>query len=132
VFLHGELEPRRQSESEFGGSLQSAIISRPSKQKGKETTSRNVVLMDRKFSNIKLQRPVALCRSDFAFRFLAVYVQRRLLFIVYHYMFRPNRPSSGVRVFVMKDSAAHCNAVLLIKAVVTITRRRENIDRRCT
>jgi hypothetical protein len=30
--------------------------------------------------NNKLQHPVALCRSDFAFRFLAVDVQRRLIF----------------------------------------------------
>jgi hypothetical protein len=30
-----------------------------------------------------------------------------------HYMFRPNQPSSGVQVVVMKDSAAQCNAVLL-------------------
>jgi hypothetical protein len=29
-------------------------------------------------------------------------------------MFRPNRPSSGVQVVVMKESAAHCNAVLLL------------------
>jgi hypothetical protein len=28
-------------------------------------------------------------------------------------MFRPNRPSSGVQVAVMKDSTAHSNAVLL-------------------
>jgi hypothetical protein len=29
-------------------------------------------------------------------------------------MFRPNQPSSGVQVVVMKESAAYCNAVLLI------------------
>jgi hypothetical protein len=29
------------------------------------------------------------------------------------YMFRPNRPPSGVQVAVMKECAAHCNAVLL-------------------
>jgi hypothetical protein len=28
-------------------------------------------------------------------------------------MFQPNWPSSGVQVVVMKESAAHCNAVLL-------------------
>jgi hypothetical protein len=28
-------------------------------------------------------------------------------------MFRPDRPSSGVQVVVMKESAAHSNAVLL-------------------
>jgi hypothetical protein len=50
---------------------------------------------------------------------LAVYMQVRLiftliiLFILYDYMFRPNRPSSGAQVVVMKESAAHCNAVLL-------------------
>jgi hypothetical protein len=26
-------------------------------------------------------------------------------------MFRPNRPSSGVQVVMVKDSAAHCNVV---------------------
>jgi hypothetical protein len=31
-----------------------------------------------------------------------------------HYMFRPYGPSSGVQVVVMKDCAAHCNAVMLI------------------
>jgi hypothetical protein len=30
-----------------------------------------------------------------------------------HYMFRPNWPSSGVQVVVMKDSAFLCNAALL-------------------
>jgi hypothetical protein len=28
-------------------------------------------------------------------------------------MFRPNWPSSGVQVVMVKDSAAHCNAVFL-------------------
>jgi hypothetical protein len=36
-----------------------------------------------------------------------------LLFIVYHYMFWTNWPSSGVQALVMKKSVAHCNAVLL-------------------
>jgi hypothetical protein len=31
-------------------------------------------------SNIKLQHPAALCRSDFAFQFFAIYVQRLLIF----------------------------------------------------
>jgi hypothetical protein len=31
-------------------------------------------------NNIKLQHPVALCRSDFAFCFFAVYVQHWLIF----------------------------------------------------
>jgi hypothetical protein len=30
-----------------------------------------------------------------------------------HYTFRPNLPSSGVKVVVLKESTAHCNAVLL-------------------
>jgi hypothetical protein len=69
--------------------------------------------------NIKMQQPVALHKSDLAFCIFAIYVQRqlvfthRLLFIVYHSMFRPNWPSSGVQVAVIKESAAHCNAVLL-------------------
>lgn len=29
------------------------------------------------------------------------------------YMFQPNQPSAGVQVVVMKESAAHCSAVLL-------------------
>jgi hypothetical protein len=33
-------------------------------------------------------------------------------------MFRPNRPSSGVRVVTVKDSAAHCNAVFFPPVVV--------------
>jgi hypothetical protein len=31
-----------------------------------------------------------------------------------HYMFRPNWPSSGVQVVMLKDSAAHCNAVAFL------------------
>jgi hypothetical protein len=34
-------------------------------------------------------------------------------------MFRPNWPSSGVQVAVVKDSAAHCNAVLF-PPIVTV------------
>jgi hypothetical protein len=30
---------------------------------------------------------------------------RRLLFVVHHYMFQPNWPSSGVQVVVMKQPA---------------------------
>jgi uncharacterized protein (DUF111 family) len=37
---------------------------------------------------------------------------RLILFIVYHNIFGPNRPSSGVQVVVMKESAGHCSAVL--------------------
>jgi hypothetical protein len=37
------------------------------------------------------------------------------LFSLYcHYIFRPNRPSSGVQVVVMEESAAHCNALQLL------------------
>jgi hypothetical protein len=33
-------------------------------------------------------------------------------------MFRPNWPSSGVQVVMVKDSAAHCNAVVFPPVVV--------------
>jgi hypothetical protein len=32
-------------------------------------------------------------------------------------MFRPNRPSSGAHVLVVKDSAAHCKGVLFLLCV---------------
>jgi hypothetical protein len=35
-----------------------------------------------------------------------------------HYIFRHNWPSSGVQVVMVKDSAAHCNAVFLPPIVV--------------
>jgi hypothetical protein len=35
-------------------------------------------------------------------------------FLYCHYMFRHNRPSSCVQVVVMKESAGHCNAILLL------------------
>jgi hypothetical protein len=35
-----------------------------------------------------------------------------------HYMFRPNRPSSGVQVVMAKNSAAHCNAVFFPPVVL--------------
>jgi hypothetical protein len=35
-----------------------------------------------------------------------------------HYMFRPKWPSSGVRVIMVKDSAAHCDAVFFPPIVV--------------
>jgi hypothetical protein len=69
--------------------------------------------------NIKLQHPVAHCRSYFVVPLFAVYMQRQLvftrhlLFSLYHYIFRPNRPLSDVEVVVMKESTAYCNAVLL-------------------
>jgi hypothetical protein len=34
-------------------------------------------------------------------------------------MFRPNWPSSGIQVVMVKDSAAHCNAVLFSPVVVS-------------
>jgi hypothetical protein len=34
-------------------------------------------------------------------------------------MFRPNWPSSGVQVVVVKESAAYCNAVFFPSIVVT-------------
>jgi hypothetical protein len=34
------------------------------------------------------------------------------------YMFRPNRPSSGVPLVVVKESSAHCNAVFVPAVVV--------------
>jgi hypothetical protein len=44
------------------------------------------------------------------------WVQRRSIFdqlfsVYWRYIFRPNRPSSGVEAVVIKESAAHCNAV---------------------
>jgi hypothetical protein len=48
----------------------------------------------------------------------AVCVQYRLIILSFslycRYMFRPNWPPSGVQVVVMKGSAAHLNAVLLL------------------
>jgi hypothetical protein len=35
-----------------------------------------------------------------------------------HYIFRPNWPSSGVQVVMLKDSAAHCNAVFFSPIIV--------------
>jgi hypothetical protein len=59
--------------------------------------------------NVIFQHPVALYRSD-----LGVYPPSKCNVIHYsyigNYMFRPNRPSSGVQVIVVKDSAAHWNA----------------------
>jgi hypothetical protein len=58
---------------------------------------------------------VKLMTLPFAFFF--AYVQLRLIFssfpLYFHYMVRPNRASSGVPVVVMKESASHCDAVLL-------------------
>jgi hypothetical protein len=48
----------------------------------------------------------------------AVYMQHWLIFSSFslncHCMFRPNWPSSGVQVVVIKESDAHCNALLLL------------------
>jgi hypothetical protein len=35
-----------------------------------------------------------------------------------HCMFRPNWPSSGVQVVMVKGSAVHCNAVLILHIVL--------------
>jgi hypothetical protein len=40
-------------------------------------------------------------------------VQRRSLFFLRIYTFRPNRPYSGVQAVAIKDSAAHCSAVFI-------------------
>jgi hypothetical protein len=37
-----------------------------------------------------------------------------VIFLYWHYMFWPNQPSSGVQVFVIKESVVHCNAVLFL------------------
>jgi hypothetical protein len=37
-----------------------------------------------------------------------------VVFLCCHYMFRPNRSSSGVQVVVVKDSADHCKAGLFL------------------
>jgi hypothetical protein len=68
--------------------------------------------------NCIIHHPVALCRSDLAFRFYcrlrATSVNILSSFsLCCHYMFGPNRPSSGIQAVVMKESAVHCNAVLL-------------------
>jgi hypothetical protein len=64
-----------------------------------------------------LQNPVALHTSDFVFCFYAVCVQRRLIFSrrfpIIDTTCDTNRPSSGVEVIVMKESAVHCNVVVL-------------------
>jgi hypothetical protein len=38
--------------------------------------------------------------------------------IIGHYVLRPNGPSSGVQVVMVKDSAAHCNTVIFPPSVV--------------
>jgi hypothetical protein len=72
------------------------------------------------FRNIKLQHPVALCRSDVTFSFsrrlcaTSINILSSFSLYCHHYMFRRNRrTSSGVQVVVMKETAARCNAVLL-------------------
>jgi hypothetical protein len=53
-----------------------------------------------------------------AFCFYAVCVQRRLLFTRRFSLLTPHvwsyRPSSGVQAVVIKECAAHCNAVLFV------------------
>jgi hypothetical protein len=41
-----------------------------------------------------------------------------LCWTLFHYMFRPNCPSSGVQVVMVKDSAAHYNTVIFPPIVV--------------
>jgi hypothetical protein len=55
---------------------------------------------------------------DFEFCFFAVYVQLRAtiyssFFFVVTTLFRPNLPSSGVQIVVIKESAAYCKAVFV-------------------
>jgi hypothetical protein len=46
-----------------------------------------------------------------------------VVFLHWHHMFRPNRPSSGVQVVVSKESATHCKAVLVwLPRITHITR----------
>jgi hypothetical protein len=48
-------------------------------------------------------------------------VQHLSLFVywtLFHYMFRPNWPSSGVQAVVTEDSASHCNAAFFPPIVV--------------
>jgi hypothetical protein len=37
-----------------------------------------------------------------------------VIFLNWHYLFRPNQPSSGLQAVTIKESAAHCNAVLFL------------------
>jgi hypothetical protein len=57
--------------------------------------------------NIILQHPVEQRGSGFAFLFL-----QSSLYC--HYMFRPNRPSSGAQAVVIKEPATQSNAVLCL------------------
>jgi hypothetical protein len=60
------------------------------------------------------QHPVALHISDFVFHFLlAVYVECQLIFSL-SLLFIVTKRQSGVQVVVMKESAFHCNAILLV------------------
>jgi hypothetical protein len=42
--------------------------------------------------------------------------------LYFHYMFRPNWPSSAVQVGVLKESATRCNVALLSYVVASDTR----------
>jgi hypothetical protein len=73
---------------------------------------------------IKLQHPLQLHRSDFVLRIFCRLCATSVnifssLSLYCDYMFRPNRPSSGVQVVTMKESAAHCNSVLFSYAVAS-------------
>jgi hypothetical protein len=43
-----------------------------------------------------------------------------LYLFIGHYIFRPNWPSSGVQVVMVKDSAAHCSAGFFPRIVVVL------------
>jgi hypothetical protein len=65
------------------------------------------------FSFCYLNKNIWLFRSTFCC-LCATLVNILLSSLYCHYMFRCSWPSSVVQVVVMKDSAAHCNTVLLI------------------
>jgi hypothetical protein len=71
--------------------------------------------------NVIFQHPVSLYRSDLGISVPSKGNVVRCSFIEHycHYMFQPSWPSSGVRVVMVKDSAAHCNAVFCPPIVVT-------------
>jgi hypothetical protein len=68
--------------------------------------------------NVIFQHPLALYsyRSDFG-AFTSFTILSSYSFIG-HFMFRPNWPSSGVQVVMVKDSAVHCNAWFFPPTVV--------------
>jgi hypothetical protein len=92
-------------------------------------------------SNVVFHHPVALYRSDIFGAFVPSECNVvHYSFFRFHYTFPPNWPSSGVQVVMVKDSAAHCNAVIFPSIVVASgyfgyvnkAIRRKNGERRCT